>query len=112
MQHDMEDPVIYPGIYATDLLANRSLAWLDIAAKEDAPFFLAINPVNPHANSDWNKGFTPPIPAERYKNDFPGVKVPRTANFNPDKVSMPRSRISKLIFFSRVVPVGSKSYLG
>ncbi len=31
---------------------------------------------------------TPLIPAERHKHLFPEIKVPRTKNFNPDKVSL------------------------
>lgn len=87
MQHNEEKPKTYPGVYATDLLTNRSLAWIDHAHDSKKPFFLAINPVNPHGNYQWGKGGTPPIPAERYKGLFDGVQVPRTANFNPDRPS-------------------------
>ncbi|KAJ5692029.1 hypothetical protein N7462_001452 [Penicillium macrosclerotiorum] len=89
----MDPPEHKPGKYATDLLVNLSMTWIDDAIKKNAPFFLAINPVNPHNNYDWNNGnqkWTPPVPAERHKNDFPHAKVPRSpSNFNPDKVNVP-----------------------
>ena len=92
IQHNLEQPKSHPGVYATDLIANKSLSWIDEAAKEKAPFFLAINPVNPHNNLDWNKGgnqrWTPPVPAKRHENLFPGAQVPRNASFNPDTVSI------------------------
>lgn len=95
--HTGGTPISYPGDYATDLLANRSLAWIDAAAEQDAPFFIAINPVNPHANLDWSTGLLgPPIAAPRYQNLFPDVVVPRSDSFNPDVVRTftldPRSR--------------------
>ena len=91
LQHNMEKPQSYPGLYATDLLANKSMAWIDDAAKtkDSTPFFLAINPVNPHNNLDYHSGsWGAPIPAQRHKNKFPDAIVPRnTSNFNPDTVS-------------------------
>lgn len=74
-------------MYATDLLANKSMAWMDDAAKEKKPFFLAINPVNPHNNYQWGKGWTKPVPAKRHEGTFPDAKVPRSVSFNPDRVS-------------------------
>jgi N-acetylglucosamine-6-sulfatase len=72
------------------LLANKSLAWIDHAVtNSSAPFFLAINPVNPHNNLDWaTQKYTAPIPAERHAKAFPGAMVPRNAAFNPDTVSI------------------------
>ncbi|KAJ5114357.1 alkaline-phosphatase-like protein [Penicillium alfredii] len=91
IQHNMEKPKSYPGVYATDLLANKSLAWIDKAAKDKSPFFLAINPINPHNNFNWNNGKTnwsAPIPAARHKDKFQDAVVPRsTSSFNPDKPS-------------------------
>lgn len=86
----MDKPVSHPGQYATDLLADLSISWIDDAAEKKSPFFLAINPVNPHGNYDWNNGkprWTAPVPADRHKDDFPGAIVPRdTKNYNPDSV--------------------------
>ncbi|KAJ5371047.1 alkaline-phosphatase-like protein [Penicillium cataractarum] len=91
IQHNMEKPVSHPGKYATDLLADLSTAWIDDAAEKKSPFFLAINPVNPHSNYDWNNGkprWTNPVPADRHKDEFQDAIVPRnTKNFNPDSPS-------------------------
>lgn len=83
----MDKPKNHPGVYATDLLANKSIGWIEDAVKSDFSFFLAINPVNPHNNYEYNKNtWTPPVPAERYKNEFPDAIVPRNISFNPDRV--------------------------
>ncbi|KIN03345.1 hypothetical protein OIDMADRAFT_51314 [Oidiodendron maius Zn] len=88
-QHNLDKPMSHPGVYATDLLTNRSIDWIDKAAKEEALFFLAINPANLHGNFDWAiQKYTPPIPAKRHEDAFPGAEVPRnTPSFNPDKPS-------------------------
>ncbi|KAB8268617.1 alkaline-phosphatase-like protein [Aspergillus minisclerotigenes] len=87
LQHNFDKPKSYPGVYATDLLANKSMAWIDDAAKAKKPFFLAINPVNPHNNYQWGKGWTKPVPAKRHEGTFPDAKVPRSVSFNPDRPS-------------------------
>ena len=86
--HTGEQPKGYPGFYATDLLAKKSLDWIRHASKKDAPFFAAINPVSPHGALNWATGkFGPPPPARRHEGLFPGVVVPRGKSFNPDVVS-------------------------
>ena len=91
-QHNFDPPQQYPGDYATDLLSDKALAWIDEAAKGSAPFFLAINPVNPHSNVNYTKDgktkSTPPIPAPRHANQFLDVKVPQTPNLNPKQVRL------------------------
>lgn len=78
IQHNMNEPSHnYTGQCATGILTNLSRVWIDNAAKGIALFFLAVNPVNPHNNMDWHDGhhiWTPPLPAERHKDDFPLVK--------------------------------------
>jgi arylsulfatase A-like enzyme len=109
-QRNKDPPVSYEGSYTTDVLAEKALGFLDEAASFDAPFFLGIAPIAPHCNvwenapSDDARGssrkdrvrvtgelkdlvFTPPVPAERHKDLFKDVKVPRTENFNPDSPS-------------------------
>lgn len=90
----------YQGQYATDVLAEKAYELLDEGVHSNKPFFLTVAPVAPHSNVDSNTfrdpnregdqldevHMTAPIPAERHRHLFPGVKVPRTANFNPDKV--------------------------
>ncbi|KID82851.1 arylsulfatase precursor [Metarhizium guizhouense ARSEF 977] len=67
------------GQYSTDVIANRSLEFLDNALAAGKPFFLGVTPIGPHANT----GFTTPIPADRHKHLFPNVSIPRSPSFNP-----------------------------
>ncbi|CZT23448.1 related to ARS-1 arylsulfatase [Ramularia collo-cygni] len=91
-------PQSYPNQYSTDLIRDKSFAFLDdamtIQQETSQPFFLTIAPTAPHTNVHINSNvidnFTehsniqlPPVPAERHKHLFPGVKVPRTEHFNP-----------------------------
>jgi hypothetical protein len=94
-QKDHDPPVHYPGDYSTDVLASKAYGLLDDAAKAKDPFFLAIAPIAPHSNVAWTGdlegnvsrlSFTAPVSAERHKHLFKDIKVPRTENFNPDKV--------------------------
>ena len=71
---------------------------LDEGVKSGKPFFLTVAPTAPHSDvspfsSSPREGedfkdirMRAPIPAERHKDLFPDAKVPRKANFNPDKV--------------------------
>lgn len=90
MQRNREPPKNYPGQYSTDLITNKSIGFLEEAAKSHAPFFLGVMPIAPHSETTFEDGkavFNPPVPAERYKDLYHGVKVPRTPNFNPEMVS-------------------------
>jgi N-acetylglucosamine-6-sulfatase len=63
---------------------------LDDAVSDGKPFFLTLAPIAPHSDVNpyvLDGAFTEPIPAERHKNLFPNVTIPRTENFNPEKVS-------------------------
>lgn len=97
IQRNMEKPVSHPGEYANDLLADLSTAWIDDTAEKKSPFFLAINPVNPHSNYDWNNGkprWTDPVPADRHKDEFQDAIVPLdTNNSNPDSVDALSARV-------------------
>ncbi|OTB18106.1 hypothetical protein K445DRAFT_308751 [Daldinia sp. EC12] len=100
-QRNGEEPRSYEGQYSTDVLAEKAYGLLDEAVDAGKPFFLVAAPVAPHANvvmkdsaSDGHRDldnlpfeFTEPVPAERHKHLFKDEKVPRTANFNPDKPS-------------------------
>ncbi|EXJ60406.1 hypothetical protein A1O7_04558 [Cladophialophora yegresii CBS 114405] len=89
-QRDHNPPVNYQGVYSTDLVAEKALGYLDEALKEDDPFFLTIAPTAPHSNVHIADGVAEqsmPRPASRHKHLFKDVKVPRRANFNPDKPS-------------------------
>ncbi|KAK4497361.1 hypothetical protein PRZ48_011812 [Zasmidium cellare] len=92
-----ETPISYEGQYSTDLVAEKSFAFLDDALADQKPFFLTIAPTAPHSNvhigsniidgnfSENTNVQSPPIPAERHKHLFKDVKVPRTKHFNPDE---------------------------
>ena len=95
-QRNRNKPVSYVGNYSTDVLASKAYGFLDDAVKANKPFFLAAAPNAPHGNVAWDGDgaigkahftFAAPIPAETHKHLFPNELVPRTANFNPDKVS-------------------------
>ncbi|KAK1845051.1 Arylsulfatase 3 [Colletotrichum chrysophilum] len=89
-QRNQDPPVSHEGEYSTDVLAGKALDFLDDAVAASKPFFLGIAPVAPHSNVQSNvisNGSAPPIPAERHAHLFPDAIVPRTDNFNPEKVS-------------------------
>ena len=65
--------------YITDVILNRSLAFLRRAETQDAkPFFLHITPNAPHR---------PAIPAPRHASALPGIRMPRTPNWNEADIS-------------------------
>jgi N-acetylglucosamine-6-sulfatase len=83
---------------------RKSLGLLDEAVKAGGPFFLTVAPIGPHANMHFRDpeaaclsglaaaeaviaAFSQPQPQVKYQNAFPGAKVPRTPNFNPNVVS-------------------------
>lgn len=97
MQSNTDAPRILPGNYSTDVIAARALDFMDEALTSEDPFFLMVAPIGPHGEtlipgSFQNNGtfpvFNPPVPAIRHQGLYQGVKVPRTANFNPDIVSL------------------------
>ncbi|KAK8108011.1 uncharacterized protein PG998_010024 [Apiospora kogelbergensis] len=90
MQHNKEDPRTLTGQYSTDLAKNSTLSFLDQAladvssgADSEKPFFIGVAPIGPHSET-WQNRFSTPVPADRHKHLFPGLKVPRTPNFNPE----------------------------
>lgn len=98
-QRNHDKPVSYEGKYATDVMAEKALGFLNEAIEDvnsnGKPFFLTVAPTAPHSDVDGDRkmregDFTsqaPPVPAERHKHLFPDVIVPRTPNFNPDDPS-------------------------
>ncbi|PYH98424.1 Arylsulphatase [Aspergillus ellipticus CBS 707.79] len=99
-QRNHDPPVSYQGQHTIDVLANKTLAFLDDAlalalatstSTPQDPFFLTVAPVAPHSNlamADENDTttfrFSAPIPARRHEHLFPAARVPRTPNFNPE----------------------------
>ena len=112
-QRNQDPPKSYEGQYSVDVLAEKTLGFLDDAVEADRPFFLVTAPVAPHSNvefipKDFDKHIikakffaTPPVAAKRHEHLFPDAKVPRHASFNPDEVGAPcpdlqQSRLSVL----------------
>ena len=96
-QRDTDPPVSHEGDYVTDVLSQKAKGFLQDAVETKDPFFLAIAPVAPHSNIKVLDGstlltpetptiVTPPVAAERHKDLFKNVQIPRTEHFNPDKV--------------------------
>ncbi|KFY03339.1 hypothetical protein O988_01570 [Pseudogymnoascus sp. VKM F-3808] len=95
-QRNKLPPVSHKGEYSTDVLTQKAYGLLEDAVEADKPFFLTLAPIGPHSNINVADLLTPPfdgvvfeapIPAKRHENLFQDVKVPRTANFNPDSPS-------------------------
>ncbi|APA06985.1 hypothetical protein sscle_02g017550 [Sclerotinia sclerotiorum 1980 UF-70] len=93
-QRNEHPPVSHEGEYSTDVLAQKAYGLLDEGVQSGKPFFLVAAPIAPHSNvgpDAFKPGegilMTTPLPAERHKHLFPSAKVPRNANFNPDKPS-------------------------
>ncbi|KAK7980369.1 hypothetical protein PG989_012826 [Apiospora arundinis] len=94
MQRNKDGPRTLTGQYSTDLAANSTLSFLDEALAdassgaglEKKPFFIGVAPIGPHSET-WKGRFSTPVPANRHKDLFPGLKVPRTPNFNPEVAS-------------------------
>lgn len=93
-QRNRDPPVSYEGYHTTDVITGKALSFLEDGLAGDQPFFLVVAPIAPHSNVDGGAlsghlaptVMTEPIPLTRHENLFQGVKVPRTASFNPDQV--------------------------
>ncbi|KAI1084153.1 alkaline-phosphatase-like protein [Whalleya microplaca] len=90
-QGNKNTPILHNGSYVTDLVAEKSLAFIDEAAQAGNPFFLTIAPNAPHAQVDVldakHTKFSIPQPAKRHEELFQNIRVPRKANFNPKEPS-------------------------
>ncbi|KAG0236794.1 hypothetical protein BGW42_002662 [Actinomortierella wolfii] len=79
----------HTGSYQTDVISDKSIKLLDdLAADKTTPFLFVISPTAPHDEVWFENGtirFTPPVPAKRHEHLFKDERVPRNANFNPDK---------------------------
>ena len=74
-----------PEEYATDVLTNKVVDFINRAEANDAqPFFLTFTPSPPHADSVPNG---PATPAPRHAGMFAGATAPRTPSFNEADVS-------------------------
>ncbi|MGS2761961.1 sulfatase family protein [Sinomicrobium sp. M5D2P9] len=66
-----QDTVVTPG-YATDLITDKTISWLQKNAKEDRPFFVMMHHKAPHRN--W-------MPALRHAAMYDSVKFPLPDNY-------------------------------
>ncbi|HEX9669421.1 MAG TPA: sulfatase, partial [Thermoanaerobaculia bacterium] len=64
--------------YSTDVLAERALAFVRAAERDDRPFFLLLAPLAPHR---------PIVPAPRHRSTFPNARLPRVPSFDERDVS-------------------------
>ncbi|KAI4656857.1 uncharacterized protein J4E78_006748 [Alternaria triticimaculans] len=82
-------PISYKGQYSPDVTAEKAYDFLEEATQHLEPWFLTIAPIAPHSNVKL-------VPAEEYSADLPQYaerhahlfteyKIPRDANFNPEK---------------------------
>lgn len=83
-----QTPINHAGKYSPDLTAQSAYDFLDEAIRDgDTPFFLTVAPIAPHADVTLYPEITagPPKVAPRHQHLFKDYKIPRTANFNPEK---------------------------
>lgn len=94
------------------MTADKAYGFLDEALeKPDQPFFLAIAPIAPHADMVQEPySGRPPKYAERHSHLFKDYKIPRTENFNPEKVCpFPRLFLCFCGFLFRLSRICSQS---
>lgn len=85
-------PVGYKGQYSPDVTAEKAYGFLEEATQHPEPWFLAVAPVAPHSHARLvpEDEFEVDMPkyAERHAHLFKDYEIPRTANFNPEKVGV------------------------
>jgi len=83
------EPVSYKGKYSPDVTFEKAYDFLDEATMHSDPWFLTVAPIAPHSNIKLRPPYEPDMPAyaERHAHLFKDYKIPRDANFNPDKPS-------------------------
>ncbi|KAG2440650.1 hypothetical protein HYH02_010229 [Chlamydomonas schloesseri] len=69
----------YPGTFQEEVIRDKALSYIDEASGSPMPFFLLISTVAPHDAR--GKGSTYPQVLPQYKDLYPGLKAPRTANW-------------------------------
>ncbi len=67
-----------PSQYATDVLGNKAVDFIQRASADKVPFFMYLSTYAPHV---------PVKAAPRHEDLFPDVKAPRTVSFNEEDVS-------------------------
>lgn len=91
MQSNRAVPRNLPGRYSTDVVAEKTIDFMKTGKDSGKLFFLTVAPIGPHgqtlfpftAQSPSNFPiFGPPVPADRHKNLFSNVGIPRQVSFN------------------------------
>lgn len=67
-----------PSQYATDVLGNKAIDFIQRASADGVPFFMYLSTYAPHV---------PVKAAPRHVDLFPDIKAPRTVSFNEEDVS-------------------------
>jgi N-acetylglucosamine-6-sulfatase len=110
MSRNGEVPVDYAGEYSPDVVAEKAYGFLDEAItqqqQQQRPFFVTVAPIAPHSNILANPAgakaldemevlapgpankFAIPEYAPRHAHLYKDYKIPRTEDFNPEKVSL------------------------
>ena len=74
----------HSGCYSTSVIANKSLEWLGalhaLPAAQRKPYMAYVAVKAPHIQD--GAGFPKTLPAPWYADAFPGLKAPRTPNWN------------------------------
>lgn len=82
-------PVSYKGQYSPDVTAEKAYGFLEEATQHSDPWFLTIAPIAPHSlvKLEPPEEYLADTPqyAERHAHLFKEYKIPRGANFNPEK---------------------------
>ena len=99
-------PYYATGDYAPDVVAEESYSFLKEALAQDKPWFMVSAPVASHVQvqvmGEGEGRGEPPPSAARHADAFQDYIIPRTPNFNPDKVcSLITSPIQNLLLTSR-----------
>lgn len=104
MQSNQDTPRNLPGEYSTDVVSQRAVEFMKAGKESGKPFFLIVAPVGPHGqtlfphtaqNPSNFPVFDPPIPADRHKDKWADVKVPRQVSFN-QAIKSPNMSLSYL----------------
>lgn len=89
ISHNGGPPENYAGQYSTEIVAEKAKGFLKEALADDKPWFLTAAPIAPHSDVKIDPPtfeVSPPPYPERHAHLFKDYHIPRTANFNPEKV--------------------------
>ncbi|KAF2014187.1 Arylsulphatase [Aaosphaeria arxii CBS 175.79] len=89
MSRNGQAPVSYKGQYSPDITAEKAYGFLEEATQHKEPWFLTVAPIAPHSNVKLEPidavDMDAPKYAKRHAHLFKDYRIPRDANFNPEK---------------------------